>query len=163
MTQVEVTRERAGGYKVDVTRAKRVGRVSSKWFSRPADERSLSLSDLYAALHGRIERSRTRTVESSAIRVEANRDDAAGRIERRSWVTSGAQPHAPNRPAPRKVPPDRGAIVPVEPRSLLLGATYGACSARLQRCKELQPDLLEESIGQRPIRHCGRIARCHEP
>ena len=64
MTQVEVlneARDRTGGFKVD---------------SRPADERYLSLSDLYAPVRGRTERSRTRTVESAAIRVEASRDDA---------------------------------------------------------------------------------------
>lgn len=74
MTHVEIldaARDRAGGYKVDVSRGERIGRVSSEWFSRPADERYLSLSDLYAAVHGRTERSRTRTVESAA-----NRDDA---------------------------------------------------------------------------------------
>ncbi|MVT66035.1 DUF932 domain-containing protein [Bradyrhizobium pachyrhizi] len=79
MTQVEVLsagRDHAGGYKVDVTRGTRVGRVSSEWFSRPADERYLSLSDLYAAVRGRTERSRTRTVESAAIRVEASRNNA---------------------------------------------------------------------------------------
>ncbi len=54
----------------------RNGRVSSEWFSRPADERYLSLSDLFAAVRGRTERSRTRTVESAAIRVAASRDDA---------------------------------------------------------------------------------------
>jgi hypothetical protein len=79
MTQVEVlsaARDRAGGYKVDVTRGERVGRVSSEWFSRPADERYLSLSELFAAVHGRTERSRTRTVESAEIRVEASSDDS---------------------------------------------------------------------------------------
>lgn len=34
------------GYKVDVSRGSRVGRVSSEWFSRPDDERFLSLTDL---------------------------------------------------------------------------------------------------------------------
>jgi hypothetical protein len=79
MTQVEIldaARGCDGGYKVDVNRGQRIGRVSSEWFSRPADERYLSLSDLFAAVRGRTERSRTRTVESAAIRVEANRDDA---------------------------------------------------------------------------------------
>lgn len=79
MTQVQVLdaeRQGAGGYRVDVSRGERVGRVSSEWFSRPADERYLSLSDLFAAVHHRAERSRTRTVESAAIRVEASRDDA---------------------------------------------------------------------------------------
>lgn len=79
MTQVEIldaARDFSGGYKVDASRGGRSGRVSSEWFSRPADERYLSLSSLYAAVRGRTERSRTRTVESAAIRVEASRDDA---------------------------------------------------------------------------------------
>src|SRR6476620_3768663 len=78
MTQLNVLdagRGEHGGYKVDVSRGERVGRVSSEWFSRPADERYLSLSELHAAVRGRAERSRTRTAESAAIRVEANRDD----------------------------------------------------------------------------------------
>ena len=61
---------------MDVSRGERVGRVSSEWFSRPADERFLSLSELFASVRGRAERSRTRTVESAAIRVEASRDNA---------------------------------------------------------------------------------------
>lgn len=78
MIQVEAldgVRERAVGYKVDVSRGERIGRVSSEWFSRPADERYLSLSELFAAARGRTERCRTRTVESAAIRVDASRDD----------------------------------------------------------------------------------------
>ncbi len=81
MTQVEVldaVRDRAGGYKVDVSRGERVGRVSSEWFSRPDDERYLSLSELFASVRGRTERSRTRTVESAAIRVDASRDPRCG-------------------------------------------------------------------------------------
>jgi hypothetical protein len=76
-----------GGYKVDASRGQRVGRVSSEWFNRPADERYLSLSDLMASVQGRAERSRTRTVESAAIRVEANRDDA----ERLTLMLPGAE------------------------------------------------------------------------
>jgi hypothetical protein len=54
MTHVEmlVARDRAGGYTVDVSRGERIGRVSSERFSRPADERYLSLSDLNAAVRG---------------------------------------------------------------------------------------------------------------
>ena len=77
MTQVrlpDALHDRSCGYRVDVTRGERIGRVSSEWFSRPADERYLSLSDLFAAVRGRTERSRTRTVESAAIRVDASRD-----------------------------------------------------------------------------------------
>jgi len=75
-----------GGYRVDVSRGERVGRVSSEWFARPDDERFLSLDDLYASVKGRAERSRTRTVESAAIRVEASRDNP----ERLGLVLHGA-------------------------------------------------------------------------
>jgi len=78
MNQVEIlepARDFSGGYKVDASRGGRNGSVSSEWFSRPADERYLSLSDLYTAVRGRTERSRTRTMESAAIRVEASRDN----------------------------------------------------------------------------------------
>lgn len=68
----------SGAFRVDVTRGQRVDRVSSEWFSRPADERYLSLSALHEAVRSRAERSATRTVESRAIRVEASRDDAEG-------------------------------------------------------------------------------------
>src|SRR5690349_17495097 len=89
MTQLNVpdaARGERDGYKVDVNRGERVGRVSSEWFSRPADERYLSLSELFAAVRGRAERSRTRTAESAAIRVEASRDNA----ERLALIVRGA-------------------------------------------------------------------------
>ena len=79
MTNMEILDGRcdvSGGYKVDASRGQRVSRVSSEWFSRPADERYLSLSDLFASVRGRAERSRTRTVESAAIRVGASRNNA---------------------------------------------------------------------------------------
>lgn len=79
MTGVEVLDDRrdfSDGYKVDVSRGQRIGRVSSEWFSRPADERYLSLSELFGSVKRRTDRSRTRTVESAAVRVEASRDDA---------------------------------------------------------------------------------------
>src|SRR5215472_3672384 len=78
MTQVKVldaARDSSGGYKVDVSRGDRVGRVSSEWFSRPADERYLSLNELAQSVRDRAERSRTRIVESALIHVEANRTD----------------------------------------------------------------------------------------
>ncbi|MDP2782136.1 DUF932 domain-containing protein [Devosia sp.] len=63
------------GYRVDVSRGERIGRVSSEWFNRPDDQRYLSLSELYASVRERAERSRTRTVDSAAIRVEARSDN----------------------------------------------------------------------------------------
>jgi hypothetical protein len=95
MTQLEIldaAHKSPGSYKVDVSRGERIGRVSSEWFSRPDDERYLSLSDLFAAVYGRAERSRTRTVESAAIRVEASREDA----ERLTLILPGSDtPVAP--------------------------------------------------------------------
>jgi hypothetical protein len=95
MTQVEIldaARNSGGGYKVDASRGQRIARVSSEWSSRPDDERYLSLSDLFAAVRGRTERSRTRTVDSVSIRVQACRADS----ERLALVLPGADaPVAP--------------------------------------------------------------------
>ena len=58
----------------------------------PTTSATLSLTELYASVKGRAERSRTRTVESAAIRVEAGRDDP----ERLALVLPGAEaPIAP--------------------------------------------------------------------
>jgi hypothetical protein len=95
MTQMNtqtLVRNSRGGYRVDVTRGQRIGRVSSEWFNRPADERYLSLTELRNSVKTRSERSRTRIVESEAIRVEASRDDA----ERLTLMLPGADvPLAP--------------------------------------------------------------------
>lgn len=89
---IDASRDAPAGYKVDVGRGQRVGRVSSEWFNRPADERYLSLSGLMASVQGRAERSRTRTVETAAIQVEASRNDA----ERLTLMLPGAdRPVAP--------------------------------------------------------------------
>ncbi|TXH36474.1 MAG: DUF932 domain-containing protein [Rhodospirillaceae bacterium] len=89
---LDARRDVSGGYKVDVRRGERVGRVSSEWFSRPDDERYLSLSDLARTVRERSERSRTRVVESALIHVEANRSDP----ERLSLLLPGADaPVAP--------------------------------------------------------------------
>ncbi|MEZ5688324.1 MAG: DUF932 domain-containing protein [Caenibius sp.] len=82
----DARRDASGGYKVDVTRGERVGRVSSEWFSRPDDERFLSLTDLGDMVRARSERSRTRVVETALIHVEANRNDP----ERLALVLPGA-------------------------------------------------------------------------
>ena len=74
-----------GVYKVDISRGERIGRVSSEWFSRPDDERYLSLTELHAAVHGRAERATARTVETKALRVEASRDN----VERLTLVVPG--------------------------------------------------------------------------
>ncbi|WP_319498752.1 DUF932 domain-containing protein [uncultured Cohaesibacter sp.] len=74
------------GYKVDLDRGERVGRVSSEWFSRPDDERYLSLDTLAETVRTRTEHSRSRVVESAAIQVEASRDNP----ERLSLMLPGA-------------------------------------------------------------------------
>ena len=55
MTAIEITKGRpaSDGYKVDVSRGGHNGRVSSEWFSRPDDEKFLSLSELYTSVKGR--------------------------------------------------------------------------------------------------------------
>lgn len=70
------SRQATAGYKVDPSRGSHSGRVSSEWFSRPADERFLSLSEIYRSVRARTDRSRTRTIESASIRVEADRNDS---------------------------------------------------------------------------------------
>src|SRR6266576_103302 len=79
MTMMTLTQNEqpvSSGFRVDVSRGERVGRVSSEWFSRPDDERYLSLTDLYDAVRRRAERAQTRIVESRAVKVEASRDSA---------------------------------------------------------------------------------------
>src|SRR6266849_1543731 len=74
MTMMTLTQNEqpvSSGFRVDVSRGERVGRVSSEWFSRPDDERYLSLTELYDAVRGRPESAQVRTVESRAVRVEA--------------------------------------------------------------------------------------------
>ena len=43
----------SGAYKIDISRGERIGRVSSEWYSRPDDERYLSLSALRDAVRSR--------------------------------------------------------------------------------------------------------------
>ncbi len=82
----------SSGFRVDVSRGERNGRVSSEWFSRPEDERYLSLTELYDAVKSRADRAKARTVESAAVRVEASRDNA----ERLELIVPGQeQPIAP--------------------------------------------------------------------
>lgn len=78
MTHMEIhapTRIAPNGYEVDISKGQRIGRVSSEWFNRPADERYLSLTDLHSSVVRRSERCKTRIVESENIRVEASRDN----------------------------------------------------------------------------------------
>lgn len=82
----------SNGFRVDISRGERIGRVSSEWFSRPDDERYLNLTELYDAVKQRADRATARTVESRAVRVEATRDNA----ERLSLIVPGQeQPIAP--------------------------------------------------------------------
>ena len=93
MQVLDAGRDVSGGYKVDVTRGERIGRVSSEWFSRPDDERFLSLGELAAMVRGRADHSRSRLVEASRTHVEASRSNA----ERLALVLPGADaPVEPN-------------------------------------------------------------------
>jgi len=83
---------RQPAYRADVSRGRRIGRVSSEWFSRPADERSLSLGDLHRTVKARADRSQARTLESREVRVEAARDNP-GRLS--LMLPGEAEPVAP--------------------------------------------------------------------
>jgi hypothetical protein len=79
MTMITLTQNEqpvSSGFRVDVSRGERIGRVSSEWFSRPDDERYLSLIDLHDAVRRRAERAQARTVESRAVKVETACDNA---------------------------------------------------------------------------------------
>jgi hypothetical protein len=95
---LEAAHPELSGYRVDVSRGERIGRVSSEWFSRPADERYLSLSELHAALRAaascrpaacvrakvrieRRERNDHYDGENCEIRPKARDGDCAGRCE----------------------------------------------------------------------------------
>ena len=87
-----VDRTASGAFRVDVSRGRNDGRVSSEWFSRPDDERFLSLSDLYDRVRSRADRAKTTVVESRGVRVEARSDDP----ERLSLYAPGSdRPIAP--------------------------------------------------------------------
>jgi hypothetical protein len=80
------------GFRVNISRGQNIGRVSSEWFSRPDDERYLSLTELYDAVKTRADCAKARTVESRSVRVEASRDNA----ERLALIVPGQeQPVAP--------------------------------------------------------------------
>jgi hypothetical protein len=53
MQVLDARRDTSGGYKLAVSRGERIGRCSSEWFSRPADERYLSLSELARSVRDR--------------------------------------------------------------------------------------------------------------
>jgi len=110
---------RAGGWKVDVSRGERNGRVSSEWFNRPDDERYLSLDDLWASVKGRSERSRSRVVQTADIRVEAARDS----VERLHLVLPKA--HEPVGP---RIGPLASLLASLVPRP----PTCGSCPRRWQ-------------------------------
>jgi hypothetical protein len=130
-----------GGYKVDVTRGERVGRVSSEWFSRPDDQRFLSLDDLARKVRGRSERSRTRVVETALIHVEANRADP----ERLALILPGAEaPVAPTHWSFGQLAAQVGApaayLRQLPAPLAAINLQYGLASHRAEQIKTLETD-----------------------
>lgn len=141
MQVLEARRDVSGGYKVDVGRGQRVGRVSSEWYSRPHDERFLSLDELAGAVRGRAERSRTRVVETALIHVEANRSDP----ERLSLILPGAEaPVAPTHWSFGQLAAQVGAPAAYLrnlPAALAgINLQYGLTSNRAEQIKTLETD-----------------------
>jgi hypothetical protein len=138
---LDANRNTSGGYKVDATRGKRVGRVSSEWFSRPDDERFLSLGDLACAVRARSEHSRTRIVETGLIRVEASRTDP----ERLLLTLPGADtPVAPTHWSFGQLAAQVGApaaYLRQLPAALAgINLQYGLTSYRAEQIKTLETD-----------------------
>jgi hypothetical protein len=141
MQVLDARRDASGGYKVDVSRGERVGRVSSEWFSRPDDERYLSLGDLARSVRGRSERSRTRVVETALIHVEANRNDP----ERLSLVLPGADaPVAPTHWSFGQLASQVGApaayLRQLPAPLAAINLQYGLTSHRAEQIKTLETD-----------------------
>jgi hypothetical protein len=91
---------KTGGWKVDVSRGERNGRVSSEWFNRPDDERYLSLDDLWASVKGRSERSRSQVVQTASLRpsteAETGRQAPCDMGATKAAIeTSGEASHSP--------------------------------------------------------------------
>lgn len=141
MQVLDTGRDVSGGYKVDVSRGERVGRVSSEWFSRPDDERYLSLDDLARSVRGRSERSRTRVVETACIHVEANRNDP----ERLSLILPGADaPVAPTHWSFGQLASQVGApaayLRQLPAPLAAINLQYGLSSHRAEQIKTLETD-----------------------
>jgi len=141
MQVLDARRDQSGGYKVDVGRGERVGRVSSEWFSRPDDERFLSLGELARAVRDRAARSRTRVVESTLIRVEADRASP----ERLSLILPGADtPVAPTHWSFGQLASQIGApatYLRQLPAALAgINLQYGLTSHRAEQIKTLETD-----------------------
>ena len=141
MQVLDGRRDASGGYKVDVSRGERIGRVSSEWFSRPADERYLSLNELMDSVRGRAERSRTRVVESALIHVEASRTDA----EHLSLILPGSDtPVAPTHWSFGQLASQVGApaaYLRQLPAALAgINLQYGLTSNRAEQIKTLETD-----------------------
>ena len=141
MQVLDARRDQSGGYKVDVGRGERVGRVSSEWFSRPDDERFLSLGELARAVRDRAARSRTRVVESTQIRVEADRASP----ERLSLILPGSDaPVAPTHWSFGQLASQIGApatYLRQLPAALAgINLQYGLTSHRAEQIKTLETD-----------------------
>jgi hypothetical protein len=141
-TQVpDARRDSSSGYKVDVGRGECICRVSSEWFSRPDDERFLSLGELARAVRDRSERSRTRVVETALIHVEANRADP----EHLSLILPGAnRPVAPTHWSFGQLASQVGApaaYLRQLPAALAgINLQYGLTSHRAEQIKTLETD-----------------------
>jgi hypothetical protein len=73
--QMPAPRAASAPYRVDVSRGSNNSRVSSEWFSRPDDERFLSLTELHDSVRRRADAATTRIVETRSVRVEARSDE----------------------------------------------------------------------------------------
>jgi hypothetical protein len=129
----------SGGYKVDISRGQRIGRVSSEWFSRPKDERYLSLTALYDTVRSRADRATARTVETRSLRVEASRDSA----ERLSLIVPGRE-------------------APVAPTHWSFGQMCGLVGAPAAYLRQLPAPLAGVNLQHGLLSHCAELIKTLE-
>ena len=133
----------AAGYKVDVSRGARVGRVSSEWFSRPDDQRFLSLDELARSVRQRSEHSRTRVIETASIQVEATRNDP----ERLTLLLPGSDvPVSPTHwsfaQLANQVAAPAAYLRQLPAPLAAINLQYGLRSSRAEHIKTLETDLV---------------------
>ena len=126
--------------------------MSSEWFSRPADERYLSLDELFTSVRGRAERSRTRIVESAAIKVEATR----GNTDRLTLLLPGPEvPIAPTHWSFGQLAALVGApaayLRQLPARLAGINLQYGLTAHRAEQVKTLEADNGREEIAPSPV------------
>jgi hypothetical protein len=75
IVQEEITAVKGDTFKVDPHKGKLIGKVSSQWFTRPDDQKFLSLTDLEESVSTRSFNAQQEVIDVKSIAVNADRDN----------------------------------------------------------------------------------------